>query len=112
MLRVMLVALSILLVSSALAGKPSGPLTEDALIYRGATTLVDVIITADGTNACSVVIRDGINNDATAISGAFTVAAGEILGGVVGLSWPVSVGLYADLTTAGTCTYVVSRGAP
>ena len=86
---------------------PSAEKTADALIKTGSGTYGGMIVITDATNACTVKVYDN------------TAASGRVLddGTCVGATvtckylfpWPISFdnGVYADMTTSGTCTFII-----
>jgi hypothetical protein len=89
-------------------GQSSGAQTADAQIITGAGILRGFAIQTDGTNDVTITIYDGVGATGTElIPTAFTVAAADNYGGVVNLCILARDGIYADITTAGTCSYVV-----
>ena len=112
MKKYLFVVLAMLLVVTAVyaqdAYKYSGAKTADAIISNTPGRLSGLIIIADGTNACKVSLHDSLTNAGAKVVADFTVAAGEITGGVM---FPIPIGfstaLFADVTVTGTCTFGV-----
>ena len=86
--------------------KSSGDLSADALIYTGKAVVKQVFIVPDGTNNCSVKLYDK-----TSASGRVIFPALPCLGTGSGCTTDLNVlaetGIYADMTTVGTCPYNV-----
>jgi hypothetical protein len=86
----------------------SGAKTADALIASGDNALRGFIIQTDGTNDVTITIYDGLTATGNELTPtAFTVTGSDNYGGVVDLHVRSRIGIYADITTAGTCSYVV-----
>jgi hypothetical protein len=86
---------------------PSPEKTADALITTGIGQYGGMVVITDATNNCTVKVYDN------------TVASGRVLddGICVGATvtckylfpWPIPFdrGVYADITSGGTCTYII-----
>lgn len=92
---------------------PSPVQTADAVIESmGFGGYGGIIITTDGTNSCSVTVYDNITNAGKVLDygtcPGYTVSGQENT--CKGLfPWPVKWdrGIYADMTTSGTCSYII-----
>lgn len=84
----------------------SGNKTADALIYTGRAIVKQVFIITDGAQDCSVEIYGN-----TSAAGTVIYPALPCLAATKSCTAPMNViapyGIYANMTTAGTCTYNV-----
>jgi len=91
---------------------PSTEKTADASIKTGSGSYGGMIVITDGTNACTVKVYDNTTNSGRVLDDG--VCSGYIVSGQANTCkylypWPVSysTGVYADMTTSGTCTYII-----
>lgn len=88
----------------------SGNQTADALIYSGPMNLNGIMVATDGTNSCTVAVYDNTTNSGTLLmpSTVVTTSASDRIRGFAFMP-PVraNTGIYVDITTDGTCNYVV-----
>ena len=83
----------------------SGNKTADALILTGKGVLKDIVLNTDGTNNAAIIIYDGTSATGTTIFTGTCLAANITC--VVSLNRRVSIGIYADITTAGSLAYTI-----
>jgi hypothetical protein len=86
--------------------RSSGPKTADALIYTGGGTITGIEIIDDGAEACAIALHDSVDNSGTEIVSAVSGGDGA-MAGLVDIDVRFNTGLYADITTAGTVSYIV-----
>ena len=84
--------------------------TDDKLIYTGKGLLGGIVLVLDGTNSVTVSIYDGTSSSGRALTPPmiFTTSSTTRIG-AFGIDPPESFkdGLYIDITTAGTVSYIV-----
>lgn len=88
----------------------SGNKTADALIFGEAGNLHGIMVVTDGTNACTLAVYDNTTNTGTLLLPSWVVTTSSTdRTQSVGFYPPVhfGIGLYVDITCAGTCNYVV-----
>lgn len=83
----------------------SGSKTADALILTGKGVLKDIVLNTDGTNNATIVVYDGTSATGTTLFTGTCLAANITC--VVSLNRKVSIGIYADITTAGSLAYTI-----
>ena len=91
------------------AVKSSGLLTADKAIVTTAGYLNGMMVNADGTNACTLMLSDNASGSAGTVLWKFEIPAGDAA--TVGVVFPAPVkfesGIYADVTTTGTCSFII-----
>jgi uncharacterized protein YraI len=83
--------------------------TSDALVKTGTGTYGGMIVIPDGTNNCTVKVYDNTTNSGRVLDDGICTGASYTCKGLY--PWPVSYekGIYVDITTSGTCTYIIFR---
>jgi hypothetical protein len=105
-----LIALAMLFASTALAQR-SEVLTGDKLVVTGRGVITGLMIITDATNTVTVDVYDNITNAGTKIIPQWPVTT-SATNRAVTLTFgdkgePFQKGLYIDITTSGTVSYVV-----
>ena len=84
--------------------------TGDKLIYTGKGLLGGIVLVLDGTNSVTVSIYDGTSSSGRALTPPmiFTTSSTTRIGAFgIDPSESFKDGLYVDITTAGTVSYIV-----
>ena len=88
----------------------SGLKTADGLLFTGRNRINAVTLLGDGTNACNVLIHDGLDASGTKVVVKAKLAAGGVTQHII-FENPVlcETGIYADVTGTGA-EYIVYFG--
>jgi hypothetical protein len=99
--------LALVLAAPAVAQNPTvstGRLTADAVVASNACYLYKVKVETEGVTDCKITVYDNTAGSGTIVS-EFTVAAADDHDGEIFQKLTMSNGIYADITTSGTCYY-------
>lgn len=91
----------------------SGSLSADAVVRTEASNFHGIVLATDGTNACTVSVYDSSNSTTSGKTLLFptsivtTSATDRVRGFYFNPPVRANSGIFVDITTDGTCSYVV-----
>lgn len=88
----------------------SGTLTADSAIATGKNRINAITVFSDGTNDATVDLYDNTAASGTIVARGMCVGTSKINHIIFENPVKVENGIYADLTTSGTATYIVFYG--